>query len=139
MPGKTQKEQVLDHLRSGQSLTSMDAVRLFNITRLAARIYELRQDGHPIQDETIVKKSADGKTQNFSRYYLDAGDGAASEPSADEEPEQQASFGDLAVGAHFELDGREWEKHGAFRAMSSSGPGGGFREVAPGQTVTITD
>ncbi len=44
----TQTEQILAHLQSGKSLTPLDALRDFGCLRLAARIYDLIEDGHDI-------------------------------------------------------------------------------------------
>lgn len=44
----SQKGEILNHLKKHGKITSMDAFRLYNITRLAARISDLRNDGHPI-------------------------------------------------------------------------------------------
>lgn len=62
---KTQKEQILDHLRTYHRITSMQAFRLFGCTRLSARIGELRADGYPIETEYETKK---GKTYGVYRY-----------------------------------------------------------------------
>ena len=46
MTTRNQREQVRRHLNSGVSLTPLDAMNLYGIGRLAARIKELR-DGQP--------------------------------------------------------------------------------------------
>tara|TARA_Y100000310_G_scaffold29304_1_gene27805 strand:- start:1521 stop:1730 length:210 start_codon:yes stop_codon:yes gene_type:complete len=50
----SQNASILAHLRAGKSITGMDALRLFGCSRLAARILDLRQAGHPITGETIT-------------------------------------------------------------------------------------
>lgn len=50
----SQNASILAHLRRGKPITSMDALRLFGCSRLAARILDLRQAGHPIEGETIT-------------------------------------------------------------------------------------
>ena len=62
---KTQKEQVLNHLKKNGSITTMVAFNRYQITRLSARIWELRKDGYEITTENEARK---GKT--YARYRL---------------------------------------------------------------------
>jgi helix-turn-helix protein len=43
-----QEEMVLDHLIRHGPITPLQALQLYGIFRLAARIFRLRQDGHKI-------------------------------------------------------------------------------------------
>src|SRR5579883_1456594 len=52
----TQKEQVLKHLEDYGSISPLEARHVYGIERLASRVDELRQEGHPIQ--TVMKKDA---------------------------------------------------------------------------------
>tara|TARA_R110002124_G_scaffold128641_1_gene289615 strand:- start:635 stop:856 length:222 start_codon:yes stop_codon:yes gene_type:complete len=62
----TQKQRVLDHLQGHPSgFTSWEAISEYGITRLAAYIGFLRDDGYKID---AVSETRDGKT--FSRYFL---------------------------------------------------------------------
>jgi len=61
-----QKEKVLNHLRKKGTITTFQAFTLYGITRLPARISELRRD-FSIYSETVVKKS-NGRTIHFSKY-----------------------------------------------------------------------
>ena len=45
----SQNDRILQHLKSGQSITATQAISLFNCYRLAARIDELRKKGHLIE------------------------------------------------------------------------------------------
>lgn len=45
----TQCGAILAALKSGQAVTPLDALRDFGCLRLAARICDLRRDGHPIE------------------------------------------------------------------------------------------
>jgi hypothetical protein len=49
----TQNQQILASLKNGNSITPADALNDFGCFRLAARIYQLKQDGHDIQSELI--------------------------------------------------------------------------------------
>lgn len=66
----TQHESVLNFMRENGSITSMDAFNFFNITRLSARIFELRQLGHIIDTERVTAKNIYGHSYTFARYYL---------------------------------------------------------------------
>jgi hypothetical protein len=65
---QNQKFQTLNFLRnSNTGITSWDAISTFRITRLAARISELKDDGHTI--ETIMEQD-NGTGKRYARYYL---------------------------------------------------------------------
>lgn len=64
----SQTEKVLKYLRRGRTLTPLQALRELGIMRLAARIYELRNDGHLIG--THLKSTPDGA--RVAEYYLAA-------------------------------------------------------------------
>lgn len=59
---------VLEHLQAGQSITALDSLRLYGVLRLAARIDDLRKDGHSIITETVRI----GKKE-FARYSYTKG------------------------------------------------------------------
>lgn len=71
---RSQKELLLAYMhqinpQTGMrpGITALEAIGLFRIYRLAARINDLRDDGHLITTE--IKTDATGKT--FAKYYLD--------------------------------------------------------------------
>lgn len=63
----TQADLVLKHIKTHGSITALDAFRHYNITRLAARVFELKQAGHNIES-TLEKHDR----CNYSRYFLRA-------------------------------------------------------------------
>ena len=63
----SQKQQVLDILEAGGTITPMQAYEEYGITRLGAIIFDLRQEGYPIDD---VNKTVHGRAQPYSRYKL---------------------------------------------------------------------
>ncbi len=66
---KTQEQMILEHLRSGRSLSPIEAMREYKILRLAARIEALRKDGYPIR--TMME--SDRRTgKRWARYWLGA-------------------------------------------------------------------
>ena len=65
----TQREEVLSYMMENGGITSMEAFRKLGITRLSARIYELRELGYPIENQRITKKH-NGVTVSYDRYVL---------------------------------------------------------------------
>lgn len=53
----TQCERILRHMTDYGSITSLEAVNEYGILRLAARISDLRRQGHPIESETVSGKN----------------------------------------------------------------------------------
>ena len=60
----TQNEQVLDYIKSNGSITSMEAFKKLGITRLSARIYDLRKAG-----ENIVQERKYYRTNDKAKHY----------------------------------------------------------------------
>jgi len=61
----TQNDMIRTHLRSGKSITPLDALREYGCFRLAARIADLRAEGLNIQTSTI---QSNGKT--YASYRI---------------------------------------------------------------------
>ena len=55
----TQAQKILRDLKRGKRITPMDALRNYSCMRLAARIYDLRFQGHNIKDR--MKPVKNGK------------------------------------------------------------------------------
>lgn len=68
---KTQKEKILDHIKQYGKITSYEAFVKYHITRLSARIYDLRHDGYPIVSKMVTKKDKDGSYVNYDEYSLE--------------------------------------------------------------------
>ena len=60
----SQSLKILDHLKRGQSITQIQALRLYGCMRLAARIIELREV-YPIDTKIVYSKG-----KRFARYSL---------------------------------------------------------------------
>jgi hypothetical protein len=56
---------ILDHLNQGAGITALDSLRLYGVLRLAARIEELRKDGH-----TIITQTVRVGNKEIARYSL---------------------------------------------------------------------
>lgn len=61
----TQKEMVINHLKVIGAITPLEALTKYGEFRLAARINELRGEGHEITT-TIIKKNK----KHFAEYSL---------------------------------------------------------------------
>ena len=70
MKKKTKHQKIKEHLESGKSITSWEAIELYNVTRLAAIIFNLKKDGHEIETQ-IIKKNK----KRFAQYIYHRGPG----------------------------------------------------------------
>ena len=50
----SQKEEILNHLKSGKTLTALQAVEKFGCLRLGSRIHELKREGNKIKTELVT-------------------------------------------------------------------------------------
>lgn len=67
----TQRERILRHMRDYGSITQAEAFTEYGISRLGARIYDLKADGIPIKSETVTGKNRYGERTCFARYSLE--------------------------------------------------------------------
>jgi|TARA_R110001632_G_scaffold109103_2_gene219250 hypothetical protein len=65
-----QKQKVMRHLNNYGSITPLDAFRDYGIMRLAAVIFNLKEDGKNIESEMISSSNRFGEKVNFSEYKL---------------------------------------------------------------------
>jgi hypothetical protein len=66
MEGLTQSEKVLKHLQSGKTITPLEALGIYGVYRLGARIWDLRDQGHDI--DKLMKNDGMGRT--YAEYFL---------------------------------------------------------------------
>lgn len=67
----SQNYQVLKHLLRYRTITSMEAIQGYSITRLSGRIYDLRNIyGVDIRGRIKTAKNKFGKNVYFTEYYL---------------------------------------------------------------------
>ena len=66
MNTETQTQAILRHMRAGYEITALEALKLFNCMRLAARINDLKDMGIDIADRWITRD--DGK--RFKAYRV---------------------------------------------------------------------
>lgn len=68
-PIKSQNDKVKEHMLAGHTIDTWQAYKLYTITCLAQRIYDLKQAGVSISSKIITRN---GKT--FSIYWIEAED-----------------------------------------------------------------
>lgn len=70
-----QCDRVLRHLREFGELSDMDALKEYGIRRLAARIGELREQGHAIDTQMVKGMNRYGEKTRYAVYVLKEGVG----------------------------------------------------------------
>ena len=66
----TQNEALLNHLMTGRSISPLEALGLYGVFRLAARMFELKAMGVDIQKNT--KEDINGK--QYAEYFVNSTD-----------------------------------------------------------------
>lgn len=67
----TQKQLVLQYLKDFGSITSLQSFADLGITRLAARISDLKEEGYSFKTEIVKQKNRYGKVVRFAKYTLE--------------------------------------------------------------------
>lgn len=62
---QSQSERILRALKSGKPITPLSALKQFGCLRLAARIAELKRDGHAIQSRMTERNG-----KRFAAYWM---------------------------------------------------------------------
>jgi hypothetical protein len=68
-----QCDLILMHILKYGSITHLEAESEYGIARLAARIADLRREGHPITSEMVEGKNRRGEPTHYARYKLSGG------------------------------------------------------------------
>jgi hypothetical protein len=74
MKKASQNDRVLDYMEEFGSITQLQAFADLGISRLAARISDLKEDGYIIKAEPTKVRNRFGETSTVSRYSLVKGD-----------------------------------------------------------------
>ncbi len=64
------KDRLLAWLKSGRTITPLEAMNELGCYRLGARIWDLRRDGHTIITTMVETKDRNGERCRFARYKL---------------------------------------------------------------------
>lgn len=70
----SQKQMVLDYIAEFGSITPIDAFRDLGVTRLAAKVFELKKDGHDIDKVIETGKNRLGNRTRYARYSFGKGE-----------------------------------------------------------------
>ena len=70
----SQKKMVLGSIRKFGSITPLDAFKYLGVTRLAAVIFELKEDGNDIRTEREHGKNRFGQPIRYARYIFVKGE-----------------------------------------------------------------
>lgn len=65
---KSKHQKIKEHLESGKSITSWEAIQEYNVTRLAAIIFNLKKDGMRIESKDYVGKNNNGENIRYTKY-----------------------------------------------------------------------
>ena len=65
----TQTARVLQYLQDGKKLTCLNAFNELGITQVAARIFELKELGHPIKEKMITVTNRYDEKCSVAEYY----------------------------------------------------------------------
>ena len=71
MNTESQNQMVLSHMTKHKTITSMDAFSLYGITRLSARIYDLRERGHKIGMVWEESVNRYGTPVRYGKYFIE--------------------------------------------------------------------
>lgn len=67
---KGNKVRILEHIQKYGSITSMEAFEKYGITRLAARIKDLRDMGYDIDTIMMEGQNRYGESTRYAKYVL---------------------------------------------------------------------
>ena len=65
---KTGKDAIKWHLKNYGSITSLEAIREYGVTRLASIIWYLKEDGYNIHKEDLKKTTRFNRTTTIAQY-----------------------------------------------------------------------
>lgn len=74
MGTESQCARLLDYMRGGGKVTSLDALSDFGIARLASRVTDLRKRGYPVASEWVEVENRYGEKVRVKRYWMEAED-----------------------------------------------------------------
>tara|TARA_R110000868_G_scaffold10504_1_gene51354 strand:- start:147 stop:356 length:210 start_codon:yes stop_codon:yes gene_type:complete len=66
----TQNDIIKTHFKKHKTITTLQAFSMYGITRLAARILNLRESGMKISGYMIPVKNRLGEIVNVKKYYV---------------------------------------------------------------------
>ncbi len=68
-----QNKMLLEYLQANRSITALQAVQDLGITRLSARVYDLRSEGYDISMRMQAGRNRFGRAISYGVYTLEGG------------------------------------------------------------------
>ena len=65
-----QNDMILNHIMKYGSITPREALELYSVMRLGARVYDLRRMGYIIKKETVKATNRFGDPVHFAKYTM---------------------------------------------------------------------
>lgn len=65
-----QTDMVISFILENGSITTLQAFEHFGITRLAARISDIKKAGHEVKSEKVTGTNRYGKKVTYNRYWF---------------------------------------------------------------------
>ncbi len=66
----SQKQQILHYMEKNGVISPIEALKYFGCMRLAARISDIRKDGHTVKTVRVNYKTEDGIPKHYHAYML---------------------------------------------------------------------
>ena len=66
----TQVDRVIDYMKQFGSVSTLEAFKDLGVTRLSARIFEIRKRGYKVKAEPIKAKNRFGENVRYFKYSL---------------------------------------------------------------------
>ena len=70
----SQTKLLLEHLKTHKGITAAEALRMYGVGRLAARVSDLRERGHKIITVDTKSRNRYGRKIHYATYVLVKGD-----------------------------------------------------------------
>lgn len=67
---KSQRERIVDYINIHGSITAAEAFDRLGISRLSARLFELKDEGYAFDEEWVTEKNRYGEAVSFKRFRL---------------------------------------------------------------------
>ncbi len=67
----TQEIKILNYIRTNGSISQLEASDHLRITRLSARVFDMKAKGIPIEGSIVENVNRDGSVTRYKRYFID--------------------------------------------------------------------
>jgi len=71
---RNQKERIIAYMERFGSITTAQAFIDLGVSRLSARIFDIKEDGYAIDEEWVTAKNRFGEDVTFKKFSLKKGD-----------------------------------------------------------------